>query len=62
MTLNELACADARKFFNVVDVLRVVGQELFFVLEELDEGVSGGTAIDDGKNVLGETVECAWEY
>lgn len=57
MALDEFLWLYAGDALDVVDVLGVVGEELAFVLQELDEGVGGGEAGGGGEDVAGDGVE-----
>jgi len=57
VALDELVTGDAGLGLKIVDVLRVVGQQLALVLQQLDEGVGRGEAVVVGEDVAGDRVE-----
>lgn len=57
MALNKLGLGNAGLDLEVVNVLRVVGQELAALVQHGDELVGGRVAVGVGDNVLGDRVE-----
>jgi hypothetical protein len=52
MALDQLVRMDSGKDFQVVNVLRVLGQKLALVLEKCNEGVGGREGLGRGEDVL----------
>ena len=45
MTLNELLGQNASYGFDVVDILRIICEELALLLKQVDEGVCGSESV-----------------